>query len=510
MPTKVLRGARVAGVVAALSVTSDLVRGHPAGEAMRACLVATELARRSGLSDARVSEVYYSTLLRFAGCPATSHESAMYLGGDDVAVRSLGDLTDASRPREAMRLLASLGTGVDRLRVLARAPQVPRIVAEGARADCEVGAILTTSLGLPAAVTDAVLCAFERYDGKGAPDGRSGEEVPEPARYAAVGFAAVMFEAVGGRELALETVTRWSGRALDPLLAKAFLADAPHLFEYSQPADLWASVVAAEPTPHRFFRDNAHLDDVLAGFGDAADLKAPFFQGHARAVAALARSAAEQLDGVDPALAYRAGLVHDLGRVAIPTGVWERTGPFSPEDWELVRLHPYHSARILARDPVLAPLSPIASRHHERLDGSGYPMGVSAGDLDATCRLMAAADAWQTMIEPRPHRPPMAGGEAADRLASLPLDRDCVRAVLAAAGAPARRLPPLPVDLTERELEVLRLLASGLSKKQIASALFVSPSTVHTHTVHIYAKCEVTTRAGLAMFAMRHGLAAPA
>lgn len=499
---------RVAGVVAALSVTSDLTRGHPVGEAMRSCLVATELARRSGLAAPRQSEVFYSTLMRFAGCAATSHEAAANFGGDDIAVRAKGDLIDSTNPVEALRFLAGLGSGTEKLRVLVRTPRVPGLVAEAARADCEVGAGLVALLGLPAAVSDSVLCAFERYDGKGAPAGRAGADVPEPARFAAVGYAVAMFDAVGGSERAVATLTRWSGRALDPEIAGRFLDDPDGLLGHSRAEDPWAAVVAAEPGPHRYFADDDQLDDVLAGFGDAADLKSPYFQGHSRGVATLARSAAAQLEGVDPEVAYRAGLVHDLGRVAIPTGVWEKPGPLNPDEWELVRLHPYHSSRILARSSVLEPLSAVVSRHHERMDGSGYPMGVGAGELDLSARLLAAAEAWHSLGEPRPYRQALTLDEAARRISELPLDRDAVRAVLAAADGPAPSFPPLPVDLTERELEVLQLLAAGLTKKQIADRLFISASTVHTHTVHIYGKCEVSTRAALAMFAMRHGLAA--
>lgn len=499
---------RVAGVVAALSVTSDLTRGHPVGEAMRSCLVATELARRSGLSAPRQSEVFYSTLMRFSGCAATSHESAAHFGGDDIAVRAKGDLTDTANTAEAVRFLAGLGSGTEKLKVLARIPRVPGLVTEAARADCEVGAGLVALLGLPAVVSDSVLCAFERYDGKGVPAGRSGHDVPEPARFAAVGYAVAMFDAVGGGEQAVATVTRWSGRALDPGIAGRFLDDAEGLLGLSRAEDTWAAVVAAEPAPHRYFDDDDQLDDVLAGFGDAADLKSPYFQGHSRGVANLARSAAVQLAGADAGLAYRAGLVHDLGRVAVPTGIWEKPGPLNPDEWELVRLHPYHSGRILARSPVLEPLAAVVSRHHERMDGSGYPMGVRAAELDLTTRLLAAAEAWHGFGEPRPYRQAMTPDEAARRISELPLDRDAVRAVLAAADGPEPSFPALPVDLTERELEVLQLLAAGLTKKQIAERLFISASTVHTHTVHIYGKCEVTTRAALAMFAMRHGLAA--
>jgi DNA-binding NarL/FixJ family response regulator len=146
------------------------------------------------------------------------------------------------------------------------------------------------------------------------------------------------------------------------------------------------------------------------------------------------------------------------------------------------------------------------SRHHERLDGTGYPAGVHGGELDAVCCALAAADVLHALREPRPHRPAHTAGAAAEVLASLPLERDTIRAVLAAGGAPAPAMPPLPASLTERELQVVRLLAAGQTKRQIAAALVISPSTVHTHTVHIYEKCEVSTRAGLTMFAMAHGL----
>jgi HD-GYP domain-containing protein (c-di-GMP phosphodiesterase class II)/DNA-binding CsgD family transcriptional regulator len=475
---------------------------------MRACLLATELASRAGLGPVRQGEVFYASLMRFSGCAATSHESAAAFGGNDILVRSRGDLIDSARPMEALKFLAALGSGVEKVRVLARAPRVAKIIEESARADCEVGADLTRRLQLPSAVCQAVLCAFERFDGKGSPAGLAGEEVSEAARFAAVGFAAVMFDAVGGVALAVETVARWSGRALDPSIAATFLEAPVELLAVSKPDDIWAAVVDVEPQPRRFFRDEAHLDEALAGFGDAADLKSPFFQGHSRGVALLARAASSDVVGVDPEMIYRAGLVHDLGRVAVPTGVWERPGPLRPEEWELVRLHPYHSGRIVSRSPALEPLGVIVSRHHERVDGSGYPAGVRAGEMDATTRLLGAADVWRTLGEARPHRAALPPSEASRVISELPLDRDAVRAVIRAAGAPRASFSPLPVDLTERELEVLRLLASGCTKRQIADRLFISHSTVHTHTVHIYAKCGVSTRAGLAMFAMRHGLVA--
>jgi len=498
----------IGGVVAALSVASDLTRGHPAGEAMRACLLATELAKRSGLDRARQCEVYYGTLLRFAGCVATSHEIAAAFGGDDVLVRARGDLIDPGVPAEAMGFLNGLGVDAGRLQALGGIEGVIKLRAEGALADCEVGAMLAARLKMPQAVGNAVRDAFERFDGHGLPASRAGENIEPAARFAAVGYAAVMFDAVAGGAAATEAVARWSGHALDPEVARVFLAEPAELLLLSSPDDLWAAVVDAEPEPRRVFADDAALDEALAGFGDAADLKSPWFTGHSRGVARLARAAAERLKPADAALVYRAGLVHDLGRVAVPAGVWERPGPLRTEDWDQVRLHPYHTARILARSPALEPLGRLASRHHERTDGSGYPAGVRASELDGPACLLAAADVLHALGEPRPHRPALDPQQASRVMSGLPLDRDAVRAVLDAAGAPPAALPPLPADLTEREVEILRALAAGRTKREIAADLVISQSTVHTHTVHIYAKCGVSTRAALAMFAMRHGLMA--
>ena len=289
----------VAGVVAALSVTSDLTRGHPPGEAMRACLLSTELARRAGLDDDHRRDVFYSTLLRFAGCAATSPELAARFGGNDILVRSRGDLVDTTRPMEALRLLAGLGEGTGRLRMLSRARGAASFFADGVRADCEVGAELTRRLRLPDAVHRAVLDGFERYDGRGAPTGRAGAEIAEPARYAAVAYAAVMFDAVGGAAVAAERVQRWSGRALDPSIAAIFAEAPSELLHLSGPDDLAAAVVDAEPPPGRTFRDDSALDEALAGFGSASDLKSPWFHGHSGGVAGLARAAAAAVS-VDP------------------------------------------------------------------------------------------------------------------------------------------------------------------------------------------------------------------
>jgi DNA-binding NarL/FixJ family response regulator len=178
-------------------------------------------------------------------------------------------------------------------------------------------------------------------------------------------------------------------------------------------------------------------------------------------------------------------------------------------EWERVRLHPYWTERILSRCPALAHLAPVAAAHHERLDGSGYHRGARGSELSSSARLLAAADAFAALTEPRPHRAALAPDAAARTLhedvVAGRLDPEAAGAVVEAGGLPRRRAA-WPNDLTDREVEVLRVLARGLSNREIAETLVLSPRTVQHHLANVYDKINLRTRAGAAVFAIEHGL----
>lgn len=216
-----------------------------------------------------------------------------------------------------------------------------------------------------------------------------------------------------------------------------------------------------------------------------------------------------QLPEAEVTTLRRAALVHDLGRVAVSTRIWQKPGPLTPDEWERVRLHAYHTERVLSRSPFLALLAPVAVAHHERLDGTGYHRAASAASLSRSARLLAAADAYHAMIETRPYRAALSPSEAADVLGEQAraglLDIDAVSAVLAAAGHRPERVPR-PAGLTDREVQVVVLIARGLQTKQIARALGISIKTADRHVQNSYAKIGVSSRAAAALFAMQHGL----
>ena len=165
----------------------------------------------------------------------------------------------------------------------------------------------------------------------------------------------------------------------------------------------------------------------------------------------------------------RAGLLQDLGRLGVSNDVWDKPGPLTAAEFERVRLHPYLTERMLTSTPALASLASLAAHHHERLDGSGYPRGLRGDALSSGARILAAADVYRALVEPRPHRPAQSSAEAAvtarAEVKAGRLDGSAVEAVLRAAGHRARRRQTWPAGLTAREVEVLRLVARGLSHR---------------------------------------------
>jgi HD-GYP domain-containing protein (c-di-GMP phosphodiesterase class II)/DNA-binding CsgD family transcriptional regulator len=279
-----------------------------------------------------------------------------------------------------------------------------------------------------------------------------------------------------------------------------------------EPDSVWEAALAVEPEPRPWI-PASRLQGAAKTFADFADLKSPFTLGHSSAAAKLGEAAARQLSLGDVASGdvSLAGLLHDLGRVSVPNSIWEKPAALNPSEWERVRLHPYHTERILSQCPVLHHVARLASCDHERLDGHGYHRGLPAAALTTPERVLAAADAYQAMIEERPHRPGLRPVDAARELRSEVkagrLDREAVGAVLDAAGQPiAGRGMSWPAGLSGREVEVLRLVAKGRAEKAAAEALFISQQTVHQHVKHIYEKTGVSSRAGVALFAMEHDL----
>jgi HD-GYP domain-containing protein (c-di-GMP phosphodiesterase class II)/DNA-binding CsgD family transcriptional regulator len=378
----------------------------------------------------------------------------------------------------------------------------------------EVASRLSDRLGAGPGVTESLSDAYGRWDGKVFPTLPSGEGLSATGRLVHLVHVAQIYYLAGGVEAADAVVRQRSGTEFDPELARLWLHNSHDLLRTVSADSVWDQVLGAEPNPHRGVGPS-HLDEVSAALADFVDLASPFTRGHSTRVARLAEGAALNagLGADDTATVRRAAYVHDLGMLSVPNRVWTKRGPLSPAEWERVRLHAYHTQRILSLAAPLRATASIAGLHHERLDGSGYHRGLHANALPLTARILAVAEAYESMSEERAWRPALAQAEAArhlrDEVAAGRLDARALEAVLLAAGQPRptrRSSRAWPSGLTDREVEVLRAITRGLANKQIGRELYVSQATVHTHIINIYSKIGVNTRAGATLFAFEHDL----
>src|SRR6266404_786510 len=481
---------------------------------IRKTAIGLRLAGLLGLDEDERTATYYIGLLDDVYCHADAHEQARWFG-DDIGFKASVYEADLESFAYLLIVLRKLGAGEAGL---ARARRAAAFPARGFR---EVSTFLHTHgrlqadfaarLGLPRVLTDALGQSYERWDGKGIPDRVKGEQIPLAVRIVTLADVVEVHHRGGGVDAARRVVAERAGGHLDPGLAHIFRDNADEVLAGLDGGSSWDGVVGAEPGLARIVLDE-DLDGVLEAMADLVDMKSPYMAGHSRGVANLAAEAARlsAMPNEEIVALRRAGFVHDLGRLGISNAIWEKPGPLTPAEVERVRLHPYLTDRMLAGLPGLARVRRLAARNRERLDGSGYPSGLVAADLSPADRLLAVADVYHAMTEPRAHRAALPASTAAAELRSEVrtgrLDGDAVNAVLKAAGhrAPARR--DWPAGLTAREVEVLGLLARGHSNREMARRLVVSPRTVSSHIEHIYAKVGVSSRAAATLFATQHGL----
>jgi HD-GYP domain-containing protein (c-di-GMP phosphodiesterase class II)/DNA-binding CsgD family transcriptional regulator len=505
---------RLAELVAALSLGVDLGFGQPMEHVLRECVIALRLADRLGLSEDERSTVYYTALLVNVGCHADAHEQAKWFG-DDIRLKSGKYEHEWRSVRAAAAAMSLIGSGnppLHRFRVGLEFAISGRRDLDGMIAThASIARELAERLGLPSSVQDAVGSSYEQWDGKGWPGGRAGADIPIGARLAQFAEFIEVAHRLGGNDAAIKLADRRAGSQFDPGLAEALRADPGGVLDGLDSAHTWSAVIEAEPALRITLAGDA-FDRALLAIGDFVDLKSPYTLGHARAVAELAAATAAQLDlsEGEVRLLKRAGLVHDLGRLGVSNAIWDKPGRLGAGEWERVRLHPYLTERMLSQSDALAPLAAVVVQHRERLDGSGYPKGLSGGAIRRPARILGAVDAYQSMREPRPHRPALSPEEAATELKSDvragKLDAEAVAAVLAAAGHSVGRRREWPAGLTTREVDVLRLVSRGLSSKQIATQLVITPKTARNHIEHIYAKINASSRVAASLFATEHGL----
>jgi HD-GYP domain-containing protein (c-di-GMP phosphodiesterase class II) len=511
--------ARRSDFLMALAYATDLATGHSRDFALRSCVLGMRFAEVAGLDQDMRRRIYHQALLRYIGGNADTHLLAAHWGDEITLRRELHQIDMGDRAEFVALMVRALKRKFADLSPEEMEEAVKRGLAEGPGVNipvlsghCEVAQRIAERIGLPEDIRESLGQIYERWDGKGMPRGLSGNAVKFPVRVVTMAQDAIALYDHHGFATMKEMIAKRAGGGYERELVDIFLPNAEKLLaRLDGPVDR-ETILALEPLPHAMLDEKA-CDEAFLAIADMIDMRMPFTFGHSRAVAALTEAACKRagLPAADIRDARWAAYTHDIGELAVPVSTWMRASALTERETDAARLHPYHGERALASlGGDGKAIAALVLRHHERLDGSGYHRYAKAPDLSPASRILAAAEAFQTAREARPHRPAMNDAAAAAKLRAAAkegkLCSEAVEAVLTIAGQPARRATSERLaGLTPREIEVLRLIAAGNTAKA-ARQLDIAPKTADNHIQSLYSKIGVSTRAGAALYALERGL----
>jgi HD-GYP domain-containing protein (c-di-GMP phosphodiesterase class II) len=409
----------LAELVSALSYALDMTEGQPAGHGVRCCWIGLNIGRETGMSEAELSELYYMLLLKDAGCSSNAARICQLYLGDDIGIKRDFKLVDSSLANVFGFVLKHTGMKAglaERFRAIFHlALSGGEIVRELIEARCHQGADIAHQMRFSDAVVQGILDLDEHWDGKGRPLGLVGETISPFARIGLLAQVVDVFFTSAGPAAALEEVRRRAGIWFDPAMVVAFERIAtPEFWEALASADLEGKIVAIEKTRRVIAVDEDYLDDIAGAFAKVVDAKSPFTSGHSDRVALFSDLIAEELgfDDQRRRTLKRAALLHDIGKLGVSNQVLDKPGKLDDLEWAEIKQHPAIGERILSHVAAFAPLARIAGEHHERLDGKGYPKGLTANDLGLETRIVTVADVFDALTADRPYRGAMPVQEA--------------------------------------------------------------------------------------------------
>jgi len=511
--------ASLAELLCALSFASDVGMGQPMEHGLKTGYLGLQIADVLGLPLADRQAIFYGSLIKDAGCTACAAFFAAFFAGDDITPRSDCLLMKTESVRDAVAWFwryAPEGALPWRMaRFFSFMTSCRSAMRENITAHCEVGEMFARRLGLPEGVQRAVRYSWERWDGGGLAYGLAGENVPIAARTIHVAQVAQVAHYVGGPAAATEVARERRGKDFDPALVDALLrlAQQPVVWEMLDQDAAQEIILEARPPADFDSLAESQVDTICEVLADFADVKTRLTWNHSPDVAEAAVGIGRRL-GLDASAAKdlrRAALVHDLGKAAVPLAILDKGDRLTAGEWERFRLHPYYTERVLARVAPLRGLAGTAASHHEWLNGQGYHRRVAGVQIPRGGRILATADTYVALLRQagEPAKPERVLGGMRP-LVGIQLDGACYEALQAflsgAAPRPSAATRPYPANLSEREVEVLRLLVEGLGNRELARKLVLSEKTVEHHLDHIYSKLGVSCRTAAAVFAVQRGL----
>ena len=480
---------RLAEILSALSFALDITEGARPGHANRTCLLGMRLGIQIGLSAPALADLYYALLLKDIGCSSNSARMADAFAASDQIVKQHFKFIDREKlgkpNREALTFVwdnvAPSSSVLNRVRQMVRMIRAPgNLTAEVIEARCERGALILHKLGMAVDTCAAVYSLDEHWNGHGLPDHLVAQDIPLLGRICAVAQHLDLFCSEFGPAKAMATLAERSRTWFDPDLVHA--AESLHqqgtlwtqCLPVSDPEALQPAVLALDPGSSTTLASR-DIDLICSGFADVVDAKSPFTYRHSLGTteAAVLISNAMGLAPERVDVVRRAALLHDIGMLGLPNTILDKRESLTSEEWRAVHHHPVLSQQILSRVRAFSEIAVLAGQHHEKLDGTGYPLRLAGQQLSIESRILTVADVFSALMESRPYRQDLNLAEIQHQLAlGVPyqLDANCVDAVISVldqlASLPLEDIPgtslePLP-DIALIELPPFRLGSTSL------------------------------------------------
>ncbi len=431
---------RLAEIIEALSQALDMTEGQPPGHCIRCCFIGTAIGRAIGLPETALQELYYTLLLKDLGCSSNAARICELYLADDLKFKQDFKLVDGSLPQVLRFVLSHTGMQAglaERFRSLIMILKNGGEIATDLIATrCQRGAEIARQMRFSEEVARGILDLDEHFDGGGKPAGIKGRDISLFARIALLAQVADVFYMSAGPAGARAEIAKRAGTWFDPELAAAFRAvsEEPAFFASLASPDLERLVLDSEPGQQVIMADDDYLDDIAAGFARVIDAKSPYTSGHSERVALFTDMIAEEM-GMAPAARRslkRGALLHDIGKLGVSNSVLDKPGKLEGAEWEAMKRHAEFSEQILSRITAFADLARIGGAHHERLDGRGYPRGLSGDEIALETRIVSTADVFDALTADRPYRAAMPVSKAIGILregAGLSHDPACIEAL---------------------------------------------------------------------------------
>ncbi|ODA32498.1 HD-GYP domain-containing protein [Planctopirus hydrillae] len=407
---------RLSELIAALSVALDLTEGQPAGHAARSCIIGMKIAELLGLPQHQLADLYYALLMKDLGCSSNAAKMCYLFGADERQIKHDLKSIDWTRMQASVSFSwAHVAPEASPLQKILKVAALFATGPEGARrlveTRCERGAQIARDLGFSETTALAIRSLDEHWNGKGQPDGLKGEEIPLLARILGIAQTVEVFYQLGGPQKVHQIVTERSGTWFDPQLSRIVsgLCFDTAFWEQVETRNSLDLAVAWEIPDQIHLVDDVLMDKICYAFASVVDAKSPWTFNHSNVVAELSRDLAQILGFSEEMQRdlYRAGLLHDLGKLGVSNAILDKPGKPTDEEFAAIRKHPDFSEKILLNVPRFGQLADVAAAHHERLDGKGYHRRLITEELPLHYRILPVADVYDALTAKRPYRDAM-------------------------------------------------------------------------------------------------------